>query len=160
MSQIEEVKIVMARPTKSANLVVGEYNKETLNNRIENEQKLKGNCDKLKPPSYLTPSQKNIFNYILDNLIASNILGNLDIYVLTHCSIAIDRIQMMEQAINENSDLLNCKIFMASKDKYSKDFFRYCNELSLSPQSRAKLANINIKSNEVDPLVEALLNDD
>jgi phage terminase small subunit len=67
---------------------------------------------------------------------------------------------MMETAINENTDLLNDKTFMASKDKYSKDFFRYCNELSLSPQSRAKLANINIQSNEVDPLLEVLLNDD
>lgn len=150
----------MARPTKSVELISKHLTQEEITSRKENEQKLKGNCDKLKPPSYLTPSQKNIFNYILDNLMSSNILGNLDIYVLTHCSIAIDRIQMMEQEINGNSDLLNCKIFMASKDKYSKDFFRYCNELCLSPQSRAKLANINIKSSEIDPLVEALLNDD
>lgn len=150
----------MARPTKSVELISKHLTQEEITSRKENEQKLKGNCDKLKPPSYLTPSQKNIFNYILDNLMSSNILGNLDIYVLTHCSIAIDRIQMMEQEINGNSDLLNCKIFMASKDKYSKDFFRYCNELCLSPQSRAKLANINVKSSEIDPLVEALLNDD
>ena len=149
----------MARPTKSVELISKHLTQEEVTSRKENEQKLKGNCDKLKPPSYLTPSQKKIFNYILKNLEASNILGNLDIYVLTNCSVAIDRIQMMEQEINKNTDLLNCKIFMSSKDKYSKDFFRYCNELSLSPQSRAKLANINIKSNEVDPLIEAL-NDD
>lgn len=150
----------MARPTKSVELMNKHLTQEEITSRKEKEENLRGSCDKLKPPQYLTSSQKEIFNYILDNLIASKILGNLDIYVLTHCSIAIDRIQMMEQAINENSDLLNCKIFMASKDKYSKDFFRYCNELSLSPQSRAKLANINIKSNEVDPLIEALINDD
>lgn len=150
----------MARPTKSVELMSKHLTQEEVSSRQEKEKKLRGSCDKLKPPKYLTPSQKRIFRYILDNLVASNILGNLDVYVLTNCSVAIDRIQMMEEAINKNNDLLNCKIFMASKDKYSKDFFRYCNELSLSPQSRAKLANINIKSNEVDPLLEALLDDD
>lgn len=149
----------MARPTKSANLIVGEYNKETLNNRIENEKKLKGSCDKLKPPRYLTSQQKQIFKCILENLESSEILGNIDIYVLTNCAITIDRIQTMEKAINEDNNLLNNKTFMASKDKYSKDFFRYCNELSLSPQSRAKLANINIKANDVDPLLEVLNGD-
>lgn len=148
----------MARPTKSVELMSKHLTQEEITSRKENEKNLRGNCDKLKPPSYLTPSQKKIFRNILENLEASGILGNLDIYVLTNCSIAIDRIQMMEQEINGNSDLLNCKIFMSSKDKYSKDFFRYCNELCLSPQSRAKLANINIKSNEVDPLMD-ILND-
>lgn len=150
----------MARPTKSVELMSKHLTQEEISSRQEKEKNLRGSCDKLKPPKYLTSSQKRIFRYILDNLVASNILGNLDIYVLTNCSVSIDRIQMMEEAINKNNDLLNCKTFMASKDKYSKDFFRYCNELSLSPQSRAKLANINIKSNEVDPLLEALLNND
>lgn len=137
-------------------MIVGEYNKETLNNRIENEKKLRGSCDKLKPPRYLTQSQKQIFKCILESLETSNILGNIDIFVLTNCAITIDRIQTMEKAINEDNSLLNVKTFMASKEKYSRDFFRYCNELSLSPQSRAKLANINVKSNEKDPLLEVL----
>lgn len=150
----------MARPTKSVELMSKHLTQEKITSRKENEKKLRGNTNKLKPPRYLTATQKSIFKYILENLNVAGILGNLDIYILANCSIAIDRIQTMEQEINKNNDLLNCKTFMASKDKYSKEFFRYCNELSLSPQSRAKLANINTKSNEVDPLIEALLNDD
>ena len=47
---------------------------------------------------------------------------------------------------------------MSAKDKYTKDLFRCCSELSLSPQSRAKLGNINVqasKDNE-DPLLKVL----
>ena len=47
---------------------------------------------------------------------------------------------------------------MNAKDKYTKDLYRTCNELSLSPQSRAKLANINVQANqqEEDPLLNLL----
>ena len=47
---------------------------------------------------------------------------------------------------------------MSAKDKYTKDLYRCCNELSLSPQSRAKLANINVqaKEEEQDPLLGLL----
>ena len=131
---------------------------EELKNRIDNETKLKGESDKLKPPSYLTAPQKKIFRYILTNLESSGILGNLDIYVLTECSICIDRMQTIEKKINE-SDLLDPAL-VAVKEKYTKAFFRYCNELSLSPQSRAKLANINTQAKEENPLIKALMSDD
>ena len=36
----------------------------------------------------------------------------------------------------------------------------YCNELSLSPQSRAKLANINAQAETVSPLDELLSEED
>ena len=47
---------------------------------------------------------------------------------------------------------------MSAKDKYDKDFYRCCNELSLSPQSRAKIANINKEAidKEEDPVIRAL----
>ena len=50
------------------------------------------------------------------------------------------------------------KDVMAAKDKYTKDFFRCCNELCLSPQSRAKiaLANANAAKDAADPLMEVL----
>ncbi len=148
----------MARPTKAAATTVGHFTSEEIKNRIDNETKLKGESDKLKPPSYLTTPQKKIFRYILTNLEASGILGNLDIYVLTECSICIDRMQTIEKKINE-SDLLDPAL-VAVKEKYTKAFFRYCNELSLSPQSRAKLANINTQTKEENPLIKALMSDD
>ncbi len=105
----------MARPTKAAATTVGHFTSEEIKNRIDNETKLKGESDKLKPPSYLTTPQKKIFRYILTNLEASGILGNLDIYVLTECSICIDRMQTIEKKINE-SDLLDPAL-VAVKEK-------------------------------------------
>ena len=62
--------------------------------------------------------------------------------------------------INNDTDLLSNNAFMSSKEKYTKDLYRCCNELSLSPQSRAKLANINTQQKEENPLLKALIDDD
>jgi phage terminase small subunit len=60
--------------------------------------------------------------------------------------------------INNDLELLRDKMLMASKDKYTKDLFRTVNELSLSPQARAKLGNLNIQAQEAaeDPLLKVL----
>ena len=101
--------------------------------------------------------RKKIFKYIVKNLGASGILGNLDIYVLTECSICIDRMQTIEKNLNEKDSL--DPVLIGMKEKYTKAFFRYCNELCLSPQSRAKLANMNLSEKEENPLL-IILNDD
>ncbi len=129
--------------------------KEEYEARKEAEQNLKGGTDKIKPPTYLNTKAKKIFKYIVKELESSGILTNLDIYVLSGCAVAIDRIQEAEKLLNE--DLLN-KDALKVKDSYAKEFFRYCNELSLSPQSRAKLANINVNAQQEkeNPLLQIL----
>lgn len=109
-------------------------------------------------PSYLTDKQIQIFQYIVDELEASKLLGNLDIYILVTCVIAIDRVQHIEHQINEDSSLLLNKQLLVVKDKYTRDFFRCLNELSLSPQSRAKIGNINslVKEQSENPLLKVL----
>ena len=148
----------MGRPAKAVNMISGTYRKDVLGARLENEKKLKGGAAAIKPPKYLTAVQKRIFRYIVGNLEASGILGSLDVYVLAECSICIDRMQTVEKSMNENGidpNLVNVK------DSYTKAFFRYCNELSLSPQSRAKLANINVQAQaEKNPLLELLADDE
>lgn len=149
----------VARPTKSAKVLTeSSQTKAEIAERIENEDKLRGSDDKLKPPTYLSSKQKKIFRYIVEQLKASGILGNLDIYILTTCVIAIDRLQEIESLINADIENLKSKELMSAKDKYTKDLYRCSNELSLSPQSRAKLSNINMqtKKDEADPLLQAL----
>ena len=149
----------MARPCKSAK-VIDKYGqtKAEIQARIEVEEKLKGGADKISPPKHLNARQKKIFNYIVQELEASQILGNLDIYILAQAAIAIDRLQEIEKQINKDITKLFDKNVLSAKDKYTKDFFRCCNELSLSPQSRAKLGNINLqaKQQEEDPLLKVL----
>lgn len=148
----------MARPCKSVEVTKKHLTKEELEARNEHEKKLKGNADKIRPPTYLNKDQKKIFKYIVKELAAAEILGNLDIYILSTCAISIDRLQSIETLINKDISNLYNKSLMASKDKYTKDLFRCCNELSLSPQARAKIGNLKLqaKENEEDPVLKAL----
>jgi P27 family predicted phage terminase small subunit len=149
----------MARPTKSVKTMSKNLTKEEIQAREETEEKLRGAADKISPPTHLNTRQKKIFNYIVNELEASGIIGNLDVYILATCSIAIDRIQQIEKLINKDIENLQDRGLMSAKDKYTKDFFRCCNELSLSPQSRAKLGTINLqaKQQEEDQLLKVLV---
>ena len=148
----------MGRPRKAVNTMSKNLTKQEKLERTEAEESLKGNRDKIIAPEFLTEEQKIIFNYIKDELEESKLLTNLDIYVLSTCSIAIERLQFIESKINKQPALLFKKELMSAKDKYSKDLYRCMNELSLSPQSRAKIAGININANakKEDPVLKAL----
>ncbi len=149
----------MARPAKAASTRTGNMTKNEKNDRVEQENRIRGEDNALIPPDYLTNKQKSLFNYIVEQLKTAEILGNLDAFILAQAAISIDRLSYIEDSINKDAALLFDSKFMASKDKYTKDFFRCCNELSLSPQSRAKLANQFVQSKK-DPLLEALTDDD
>lgn len=149
----------MARPTKSAKMLHPySQTKDEIRKRAETEEKIRGAADKLKPPSYLNKKQKKIFKNIVAQLEQAEILGNLDIFLLEQASICIDRLQELEKRINENVLLAMDPNLIRARNSYAKDFQRYCNELSLSPQSRAKLGNLNLQKSqeEKDPLLKVL----
>jgi P27 family predicted phage terminase small subunit len=153
----------MARPCKVIDSQSRHNTKEEIENRKENEEKIKSLADKINiPPEHLSELQKDIYAFIINELEKTGILTNLDIYILATCAIAIDRLQIIESKININIALLLNKDLMSAKDKYSKDFYRCCNELSLSPQSRAKLGHLALtnKENEEDPLLKELREED
>ena len=154
----------MARPTKPA-IVLSECSqtKEEIQNRIYNEEKLKGNADKINPPDYLDNKQVELFNYIKNELEASNLLSNLDVFILAKCAIAISRLQYIEKKVNDNPRLLLVQNpLMSNKKNYDADFFRCCNELSLTPAARAKLGNMKLldETEKDDPVARALSGDD
>lgn len=148
----------MARPAKAINTQSRHNTKEEIAKRQEVETKLKGSSDKISPPAYLTREQKTLFMYIVKELDASGILGNLDIFILSTCAIAIDRLQSIEKQINANISLLGDRALMSANEKYTKDLYRCCSELSLSPQARAKIGSINVQAEmkAKDPLLEIL----
>jgi P27 family predicted phage terminase small subunit len=148
----------MARPSKSVKVMSKNLTKEEKEKRLEVENKLRGKADNIIPPSYLNEKQVKIFDYIVQELKASGILGNLDVYILAQCSVAIERIQAIDEQINEDIEQVFNKDLSVIRDKYVKEFFRCANELSLSPQSRAKLGNINLQAEQEkqDPLLKVL----
>lgn len=161
----------MARPAKSIDTNSMKMSKEERKAREENEKKLRGSNDELKPFKYLNKRQKAIFNDILKNL-NKEILSNLDIYLLNQTAITIERLESLEKEINNASkivdengkkkDKLDVKLIASLKsvrDMYSKDFFRCCNELSLSPQARAKIS-IGVTPPEKKTLMDILNEED
>jgi len=157
----------MPRPAKAIATNSMKMSKEERKNRQETEKKLRGSNDDIKPFSYLNKRQKAIFRDILNNL-NKDILSNLDTYLLNQTAITIERLESLEKEINiaskvtdENGkvkDKIDVKLIASLKsvrEMYSKDFFRCCNELSLSPQARAKIS-INTTPSKKKTLREIL----
>lgn len=152
----------MGRPCKNVNVLSKHLTKDEIENRKALESKLKGENNKIEPPSYLSKEQRKIFRYIVRELSEAEILSNLDIYILSSTAIAINRLQEIEKIVNEDPTKLLDRKLMSSRKDYQSDFFRCCNELSLSPQARAKLSNINLQAqeNSSDELLNILRDDD
>lgn len=147
---------------KAAAVSTGKVSKEERENRINIENKLKGNSDKIKPSKYLTKDQKKLHKFLVSEMEASGILGNVDIFILDKTSITIDRIQKIDAKINENEDNLFNPDLRVLLDKYNKDFHKCLSELPLTPQSRAKLGNLSIdkEKREQSLLMKALHGED
>lgn len=147
----------MARPAKSASVTSKHLTKDEADARKNAEEKLMPD-EPPEPPAHLSDSQKEIFKTVCSQLKESTILCSLDNYVLANFSIAVDRLNYIETLINAHPEKLLEKGLMTAKDKYTKDFFRGCNELCLSPQSRAKMAltNVNAAKQKEDPLLQAI----
>lgn len=124
--------------------------------RQEVEDTMRGDGDALVCPDYLTPDQRAIFEYLLDNLKDKRVLGNLDLYALTQLAIVTDRITQLEKDGNDNPELIYDKGFMAARRQYSNDFLKFCTEFCLSPQSRAKLSVTQVKQTKQQSLMDML----
>lgn len=149
----------MGRACKSAKtLTECSQTKDEIEKRIESEERLKGKADKLEPLKHLNKNQIEIFNYIKNELEESKLLGNLDVWILSRTAIAIDRLNILDEKVNKNPSLMLNKQINSAIDKYEKIFNKGMSELSLSPQSRAKLSNLNLQNKEdkENELIKAL----
>lgn len=147
---------------KPIELVAGHRTKEEIQNRKESQEKLKGDNSRIEPTQRLNENQLKIFYSIKNEMKESGILSNLDSYLLTQCCIAIDKLKYLDEAAEKNLSLVFNKDFKSSKKLYFDIFTECCNDLSMSPQSRAKLANINSLANaeKEDPILKALKGED
>lgn len=145
----------MARPAKPVELATGARTKEEIENRKKYEEQLKGSQD-ITVPDELSDKQKNIFLNIINMLNDADVLSCLDTYILTRTAVTIDALDVIDEMIRDDSSLFLNATLMSSKAKYTRDFFRCCNELGLSPQSRAKMAISFAKKDEEDELMKIM----
>ena len=152
----------MGRPAKSAAVSSGKIGEKNKCNRLDVENKLRGEVARPEPPEQLSEDQKRIFNFIVDGLEASEILGRLDVFVLESTAVAIDRLRTINGMIDADNELIANATVQNSRAKYQSDLWRGCNELCLSPQARAKLGGMAAQKQKEskDPLLAALSEDD
>lgn len=152
----------MGRPAKSVKVKSGAIASEEAAVRSSVEDKIRGESVKPDPPEYLTSDQREIFQFIVDGLTASEILGKLDVFVLESTAVAVDRLRTINAMIDNNPDFMLSTALQNSRAKYQSDLWRGCSELCLSPQARAKLGGMAAqKAKETkDPLLEVLRDDD
>lgn len=124
------------------------------------ENKLKVKSDKLKPPDYLNEEQKIIFNDLLENLLPTDILSNLDQTTLEQAAIIIDRLKQVDKQLNEPANIFNINSTNI-RQKYFLQYLKICSELALSPAARAKMGAMiaDDKDKEKDPLMKAMKGD-
>ena len=139
----------MARPCKSAKVLTDKsQTKAEINARIEIEEKLGGGKSRIAPPDYMSPNQRKIFRKVVKLLEDADILRTVDVEILAQYAFALDMLIQIENDINRDGELKYSKAVTAAYDKYTKIYFRCCNELSLSPQARAKIANVAAAAND------------
>lgn len=151
----------MGRPAKSVRVKSGAIASEDAEVRKSVEDQLKGPGKPEAPPG-LTNDQSEIFAFIVDGLVESEILGRMDVFVLESTAIAIDRLRAINNMIDAEPGLIINTALQNSRAKYQSDLWRGCNELCLSPQARAKIGGLAAQraKEQKDPLLEVLRDDD
>lgn len=146
------------RPAKAAAVSSGKIGKERKSARAAAESALRGASDRLSPPGWLNDRQCEVFRYVVNEMQAGGLLGNVDVFVLTQFAVAVERLEHIERAVNADTALLCDKELMAAKTKYTDDLKTGLRELSLSPQARAKLGGMAAaqKQKEADPVLTLL----
>lgn len=152
----------MARPSKSVRVKTGAIAGDDATIRQDVEDKLRGESAPPEPPENLTAEQREIFQFIVNGLVASDILGRLDVFVLESTAVAIDRLRYINSLIDVNPDMVMHTGLQGARSKYQSDLWRGCNELCLSPQARAKIGSLAAQKQKEkkDPLLAALSDDD
>ena len=148
----------MARPAKSVRVKSGAIAKEEAAARLDMEDKLRGAAEK---PS-LPEDQREVFQFIVDALVESDILGKLDVFVLESTAVAVARLRRINRMVDQDDSLLSDTALQGVRAKYQSDLWRGCSELCLSPQARAKIGNLAAQAAKAskDPLLAAIEDDD
>ena len=154
--------IQIGRPAKSVRVKSGAIANGDSEVRQKVENKIRGNAAKPTPPAGISADAREVFEFIADKLVESDILGELDVFVLESTSVAIARIRKINAMIDANDGLLASTALQNSRAKYQSDLWRGCNELCLSPQARAKIGNLASQAakESKDPLISVLGDND
>lgn len=149
----------------------GDYTKEDMQSRLEQEKRLKGNSDKIIAPDFIEYDEVAMqkFNQIVEELNASEVISNVDVDLLAvYCDCWSKYVQATKMLhIQELIELQENKLgaltkvtnpYIKVQNIYSDKMMKISSLFGLSPADRSKIAHLNPSSKEevVDPLMELL----
>ena len=161
----------MSRARKPASLKKGtSETKKQLKIREQIEESLKGKDDKLaEAPSFFTEEEKTYYTWLLGELSHLNILSNIDAPLLQQTANVLYTMFLAEEEIRKNGILIkdydkygNEKLrqnpAIKIKLDYQTKYAALCNQLGLSPASRAAISGkiMQDKAEAEDPVLKLL----
>lgn len=161
----------MGKARKPAGLKKGKSeSKEQLKRREEIEKQLMGSDDNVRNiPEYLSAEEQIYYRWLTNEIEIAGIITNLDIPLLEQTANCLHIMRQCDDNIRDNGILVQ-KIdrFGNIEDKpnpaikikldYQTKYATLCNQLGLSPASRATLAGrqAEVKAEEGDALLQIL----
>ena len=161
----------MARPRKNTNALEGAYTKEDMKERLEIEERLKGNSDSIVIPAFMQDDDVAVekFNQLTKELKESEIVSNVDTDLLAiYCDcwskyVAATKMLYYQDMVEvqENKSGILTKVqnpYIKIQQSYSDRLIKLSSLFGLSPADRSKIAHLNPSSKEekVDPLMELI----
>ncbi|RDY26797.1 phage terminase small subunit P27 family [Romboutsia weinsteinii] len=148
----------MAKASVPVELQRKHLTKEEKERRLETEKRLRGNNDKLKPPTYMTKEAKKIFKFLVKEAEEAQTFGNVDRFVLEQFSNTYANYKELGQLFNEELDFQKRTKIGRLMKQFSDALPRLYNELGLTPSTRAKFVALNLQKQEEenDPLLQLL----
>ncbi|MDB8794282.1 phage terminase small subunit P27 family [Romboutsia sp. 1001216sp1] len=157
--------------TKPITLATGHRTKEEIQQRRENEERLRGSSNKVHiAPKWLCKDGMKEYKKLVKDLDSSGILTNVDIPVVAIIADAYAKMSQANSVLKEEGMFIKKTSDRGAENivehpamkvyrQYNTIYKQYLVEVGLSPSSRAKLSviNTNAEDDRNDPLL-AILN--
>lgn len=163
--------IFLARPKKSSQALEGAYTKAEMEKRLDVENRLKGNKDRLTPPDFIEKDSIALakFNSLIKELSEVDIINNVDIDLLAVYSdcwskyVRATKLLALQDLVEEQENKMGMLVktqnpYIKIQNTYSDKMMKISNLFGLSPADRSKIAHLNPseKNEQTDPLMELL----
>lgn len=163
--------ILLARPRKDTSALTGAYTKDAMKERVEAENRLKGNSDNLVAPEFIRLDEVAMTKYeeLVNELKQVEVIANVDVDLLAVYAdtwskyIKATKMLMMQSMVEEQENKLGAITKMQNpyikiQQSYADRLIKISSLFGLSPADRTRIAHLNPsdKNDKPDPLLELL----
>lgn len=163
--------ILLARPRKDTSALQGSYTKDSMKQRLEEENRIKGNSDNLVAPEFIKQDDIALdkFEELVRELKEVDVITNVDTDLLAVYAdswskyIRATKMLMMQSMVEEQENKLGAitksqNPYIKIQQSYSQQLIKLASLFGLSPADRTRIAHLNPsdKNEKADPLMELL----